>query len=165
VSAPTFYEILGVAPTASGEELRRAYLAQARRHHPDTGGDGPAMTRLNEAWSVLSDPVKRRGYDLELGLRVVGQPIVVDTGGAAARVPFDADPGDLFDDRPFGPEPARGSLVLLPPGLFAASVLLGCLAMVFDSPPMLGAAVVLFVVSCMSIAAVAMWMLRSTARR
>lgn len=165
MSAPTYYEVLGVATTASGEELRRAYLAQARRLHPDTGGDGPAMTALNEAWTVLSDPVKRRGYDLELGVRVVGQPIVVDTGGGAARVPFDADPDDLLDDRPLHAEPSRGALALVPPGLFTAAVGVGCLALVFDSPAMLGVAVVLFGVSCVSIAAVAMWMLRSTARR
>src|SRR3954469_21077375 len=48
------YEVLGVPPTATPEEIRRAYLALARRHHPDAGGSADEMRRLNEAWSALS---------------------------------------------------------------------------------------------------------------
>jgi hypothetical protein len=50
----TPYEVLGVPPTASAEEIRRAYLTLARRHHPDAGGSTDEMRRLNEAWSALS---------------------------------------------------------------------------------------------------------------
>jgi hypothetical protein len=48
------YEVLGVSPSASPEEIRRAYLALARRHHPDAGGSADQMRRLNEAWAALS---------------------------------------------------------------------------------------------------------------
>jgi hypothetical protein len=50
----TPYEVLGVSPTASPAEIRRAYLTLARRHHPDAGGDVDQMRRLNEAWAALS---------------------------------------------------------------------------------------------------------------
>jgi hypothetical protein len=48
------YEVLGVSPSASPEEIRRAYLALARLHHPDAGGNVSEMRRLNEAWAALS---------------------------------------------------------------------------------------------------------------
>jgi len=48
------YEVLGVPPSATPEEIRRAYLALARLHHPDAGGNADEMRRLNEAWSALS---------------------------------------------------------------------------------------------------------------
>lgn len=59
--------MLGVAPSADQATLRRAYLALARRHHPDRdGGDATRMRALNEAWSVLSDPDRRARYDRSL---------------------------------------------------------------------------------------------------
>ena len=65
----SYYEILGVAATASRDEIRRAYLAGARRLHPDTGaGDQRGMQVLNEAWTVLRDPRRRGAYDRTLGL-------------------------------------------------------------------------------------------------
>ena len=65
----SYYEILGVAATASRDEIRRAYLAGARRLHPDTGAaDQRGMQVLNEAWTVLRDPRRRRAYDRTLGL-------------------------------------------------------------------------------------------------
>lgn len=164
------YEVLGVTPAASGEELRRAYLAQARRHHPDTGGDAAAMTRLNEAWAVLSDPVQRRRYDATLPVHVrrpQPAPIVVDPDGDARRIPFDADIDDLLDARPYAsaPSPGQGSLALVPPGIFVGSVGVASVALVFDSPAMLGGAVVLFALSCLAMAVVIALTLRSGARR
>ena len=50
------YDVLGVSREASPEEIRRAYLTLARRHHPDAGGRAEDMRRLNEAWAALSGP-------------------------------------------------------------------------------------------------------------
>jgi hypothetical protein len=57
------YEVLGVAPSATAAELRRAYLCLARRHHPDAGGDPEVMRQVNAAWSVVGDPAARAAFD------------------------------------------------------------------------------------------------------
>ena len=61
----THYQLLGVAPTASAEEIRAAYRRLARALHPDThgGAEDAAMASVNEAWHVLSDPARRAMYD------------------------------------------------------------------------------------------------------
>lgn len=47
------------------EDIRRAYRALARAHHPDRHGGRttPEMVRINEAWRILSDSDRRRRYD------------------------------------------------------------------------------------------------------
>jgi len=66
------YAVLGVSQTATAPEIRRAYLRLARTHHPDfheaTDADSRAsnereMQRINQAWTVLGDPVRRQQYD------------------------------------------------------------------------------------------------------
>lgn len=57
------YAVLGVPQTADRREIQRAYRTLARRTHPDFGGDESAMARIDEAWHVLSDPVRRAAYD------------------------------------------------------------------------------------------------------
>jgi len=59
------YRVLDVSPYASREEIRAAYRALARRHHPDAGGDGIRMSSLNRAWEVLGDGELRASYDAE----------------------------------------------------------------------------------------------------
>jgi molecular chaperone DnaJ len=62
-----YYEVLGVARTADGAELKRAYRELALRFHPDKNpGSKEAEERfkeLSEAYAVLSDPEKRARYD------------------------------------------------------------------------------------------------------
>ena len=64
------YATLGVAKTASADEIRKAYRKLAREHHPDANaGDPKAEERFKEishAHDVLSDPDKRREYDAAL---------------------------------------------------------------------------------------------------
>lgn len=63
-----YYAVLGILPSAEDVVIRAAYKALAQRFHPDryTGSQEEAhkkMSELNEAYSVLSDPVKRSEYD------------------------------------------------------------------------------------------------------
>jgi curved DNA-binding protein CbpA len=57
------YAVLGVAPVADALAIRAAYRSLARTNHPDAGGDERVMIRLNEAWHVLGNPVRRAYYD------------------------------------------------------------------------------------------------------
>jgi hypothetical protein len=63
------YRELGVSPGASAEAIRQAYLALARRYHPDRAPAGRAaeyeerMKRINTAYELLRDPESRQQYD------------------------------------------------------------------------------------------------------
>ncbi len=86
----TYYEVLGVAPTATPEALRRAYLRQVRLWHPDLpNGDLERMRAINEAWNTLSNPLLRGAYDRELArrLRQVAQHTAAKGAASAARQP------------------------------------------------------------------------------
>lgn len=64
----SYYEILGVSPTAGNDEIKKAYRHLALRWHPDKNPNsasesGEMFRRISEAYDVLSDPVKRQQYD------------------------------------------------------------------------------------------------------
>jgi curved DNA-binding protein len=70
VTFKDYYETLGVPRTASPEDIKKAFRALARIHHPDvaknkTRGE-EKFKEINEAYEVLGDPDKRKRYD-ELG--------------------------------------------------------------------------------------------------
>jgi len=61
-----YYEVLGVARTATKEELKKQYRGLARQYHPDVNGEADAGERfkeISEAYEVLSDDDKRAAYD------------------------------------------------------------------------------------------------------
>ena len=60
-----YYQVLGVSPDASADEIKRAYRQLARRYHPDISGDerGTAFVEAARAYEVLNDPRRRRRYD------------------------------------------------------------------------------------------------------
>ncbi len=118
-----YYEVLGVAKTASDKEIKQAYRNLARKHHPDLHQDAAAKTAaeekfklINEAYEVLGDPEKRQKYD-SLGMNwQTGDEFQAADGMGGSNYQYqDAADFDLsgfgfsdFFSRLFGQEFARG---------------------------------------------------------
>lgn len=131
------YEVLGVDPGATPDEVRRAYLALARRHHPDAGGDAAAMRQVNEAWRSLSSrapssPPREPGGD---GHRVADDRVDADE---ASDDTVDVD--DSLTVAPLSPRFARLDTITLVALLacVASAALSFLFGMIFMSGPLLG---------------------------
>lgn len=57
------YQTLGVAKTATTDEIKKAYRKLASKHHPDKGGDTAKFQEIQTAYDTLSDEAKRQAYD------------------------------------------------------------------------------------------------------
>jgi hypothetical protein len=71
-SAPTYYTLLSLHPSASAQEIRRAYRELSKLYHPDTTTLPEAIARekfhqINEAYATLTSPERRVAYDLKIG--------------------------------------------------------------------------------------------------
>lgn len=68
MSNKDYYKILGVNKSASTEEIKKAYRKLAMKHHPDRNKDNKAaeekFKEVSEAYAVLSDPEKKKQYDM-----------------------------------------------------------------------------------------------------
>ncbi len=103
--AKNYYLVLGVSRGETPAGIRAAYHELARRVHPDVLG--PAATtqfqEINEAYAVLSDPVRRREHDREFGAPAEGTAVPVRHGPAGWAVA--PEPISLFGQ----PEQTRPS--------------------------------------------------------
>jgi molecular chaperone DnaJ len=95
-----YYEVLGVAKTASDEELKKAYRKLARQYHPDVNKENPQeaeakFKEINEAYSILSDPQKRAAYD-QYGHAGTDPNFGAGMGGDFSDFGFEGF-GDIFD--------------------------------------------------------------------
>jgi molecular chaperone DnaJ len=119
-----YYDILGVAKTASEDDIKKAFRKLAQKYHPDKkGGDEAKFKEVSEAYAVLSDKKKRAQYDaygnafaggaggqgfggFDFSNFAQGNPFGAGFGGNGQAFEFDL--GDIFSEF-FSGSPRTGS--------------------------------------------------------
>jgi curved DNA-binding protein len=97
-----YWQVLDLAPGADGALLKQAFREQARRWHPDLNGNDPVAEErfklVNEAYAVLSDPLRRRSW--EAGEGTIAEPADRDAPFASGFPEFQDYLDTLFGTRP-----------------------------------------------------------------
>ncbi|KAI9328209.1 hypothetical protein DFJ73DRAFT_665412 [Zopfochytrium polystomum] len=97
-----FYDVLGVSPSASEADLKKAYRKLALKYHPDKNPDaGDKFKEISHAYEILSDPQKREIYDR------YGEEGLSEGGGGSGMSPENLF-SQLFGGDPFGRSAQRG---------------------------------------------------------
>ena len=109
VGSDTYYDILGVSSAATTEEIKARYRNLILRIHPDVDGPAALFRQVQEAYEVLSDPVRRTSYDQLLQSYGRAARIRLDHRASRFRDPnFDmADRGDYSGRGPESADTAR----------------------------------------------------------
>ena len=78
-----YYLVLGITSDATLDEIKDAYRRLAKTFHPDRYGDNHSpFLAVQEAYAILSDPIKRQTHDLErLSQKKIGDPGMGNVSG------------------------------------------------------------------------------------
>lgn len=111
----TYYDVLGVSPSASPAEVKTAYKRSCLRWHPDRNPTDPKahdeFIKVGKAYTTLSDAERRRAYDHQLA-RMKANPQTTVTAGRVPGGPQNVKP------RPYAYGLSRAEQELIPQDLW-----------------------------------------------
>jgi hypothetical protein len=81
------YEVLGVDPTATDEEIKRAFRLRLRQTHPDAGGDASAFIQVQRAWELVGTADSRAAYDRGHGFQTASSTTTTEQDWSGWRAP------------------------------------------------------------------------------